>query len=167
MDRSKVYIETAIVSLLAARPSRDLLVAAHQSVTVEWWEERRHLFGLFCSEFVIAEAQAGDPTVASKRLALLEGVDLLDVTPRVHDLARKYIKMAGVPPSEPVDALHIAVATVHGMDYLLTWNCSHIANAELEPSLRIVAEAEGYSLPVICTPEGLMGEDSDEERPDR
>ncbi len=155
--RPRVYIETTVVSYLTARPSRDLVVAAHQEVTREWWEERRSGFELYVSQLVIQEAAAGHPEAARRRLDELAGVPSLALREEAVALARRLIDRGAVPSQAAADALHIALATVHGMDYLLTWNCRHIANAEIRQAVASVCELHGYEPPVICTPEELMG----------
>ena len=157
--KPKVYIETTIVSYLAARPSRNLIVAAHQQITHDWWDMRRSEFELFVSELVVSEAAAGDPEAARQRRALLEALPLLEPTPEAERLARALVERGPVPEQEPEDAAHIALAAVHGMDHLVTWNCSHIANAEIQWRLSEICASAGFELPHICTPTGLMGED--------
>jgi hypothetical protein len=153
-----VYIETTIVSYLTAKPSRDLVTAAHQQITQEWWARRRADFELFVSQFVIQEASMGDVEMAQKRLGELRAIPLLKVNQNVEDLARDLIANGALPWKAAVDALHIGVATVHGMDYLLTWNCKHIANAEMQSKVAAVCRDRGFEPPVICTPEELLGE---------
>jgi predicted nucleic acid-binding protein len=153
-----VYLETTIVSYLTARPSRDLVTAAHQQITQEWWARRHADFELFISQFVIQEASMGDVEMAQKRLEELRAIPLLEVNQYAEDLARDLVANGALPGKAAVDALHIAVATVHGMDYLLTWNCKHIANAEIQSKVAAVCRDRGFEPPVICTPEELLGE---------
>ena len=153
-----VYIETTIVSYLTARPSRDLVTAAHQQITQEWWTRRRPDFEIFASQFVIQEASMGNVEMAQRRLEELRPIPLLDVNQNAEDLAKDLITRGALPAKAVVDALHIAVATVHGMDYLLTWNCKHIANAEMQAKVGAVCRNRGFEPPVICTPEELLGE---------
>ncbi len=156
--KPKVYVETTIVSYLAARLSRDLIVAAHQELTQEWWDNRRLDFDLFVSQLVVREASAGDPEVAQKRLALLSDISLLELNESAVNLAVKLITEGPLPKKATEDALHISVATIHGMDYLLTWNCKHIANAETRNAILAICRGNGYEPPVMCTPEELMGD---------
>jgi len=128
--RAKVYIETTIVSYLRARPGSDLIIAAHQQLTRDWWRNRRADFDLFISQAVIEEASAGDPQAAADRLQVLAQIRVLGLNESALQLARALVSKGPLPEKAAVDALHIALATVHGMDYLLTWNCKHIANAE-------------------------------------
>ena len=152
-----VYIETSIVSYLAAHPSRDLITAAHQQITYMWWRERRPEFLIFASQVVLDESAAGDPQMASKRMEILKGVPLLEITPEVAELAGTLITRLSLPLRAGADAAHIAVAAYHGMSFLLTWNCSHIANASLRPRIEKICREQGYSAPVLCTPEELLG----------
>jgi hypothetical protein len=156
--KPKVYIETTIPSYLAARPTRDLIVAAHQEITRQWWLERRDRFDLFISQFVVNEAGGGDPEAAEERLRLLDGIAALEVSAEVTSLAELLVARSAVPPRAAADAAHIAVATVHAMDFLMTWNCTHLANAMMTAQIVQVCDAAGYSCPVICTPEELLEE---------
>ena len=155
--KAKVYVETTIVSYLAARPSRDLVIAAHQQITREWWASRREEFDLYASQFVLDEAAAGDVLLAHKRLELLEGIPVLPLKSAIMELAEDLVQGGALPEKAAVDALHIATATMYSCDYLLTWNCRHIANAEIIRPVRAVAKRHGLELPLICTPEELMG----------
>jgi hypothetical protein len=155
--KAKVYLETTIVSYLVSRPSRDLIVAAHQQLTSEWWGKRRSEFEVFTSQFVFREASAGDRLMAQKRLALLTEIPVLSINESALSLASDLVHRKIVPQVYAEDASHIAIATVHGMDYLLTWNCKHIANAQIQRSIRAIARDAGYEPPIICTPEELMG----------
>lgn len=153
-----VYLETTIPSYLTARPSRDLVFAAHQEVTREWWQTRRKAYELFVSQTVLDEAGSGDPEAAADRLSVLAGIPLLEATEEAIRLAARLVQDVPMPPNTAVDALHVALATVHGMDYLLTWNCAHIANARLRPMIESVCAAAGRVCPVICTPLELSEE---------
>lgn len=156
--KPKVYLETTIPSYLAARPSRDLLVAAHQQITREWWEMHRGEFELCTSELVIQEVNKGDIAFAKRRLELLVGIPTLIVSDEIMKLARHLTTTGPIPHNAAVDAAHIAIATVYECEYLLTWNCRHIANAQLHRAIRRVVEQYGYDVPGLCTPEELMGE---------
>lgn len=156
--RPKVYIETTVVSYLTARGSRDLIVAAHQELTQEWWQRRRDAFELYCSQLVVQEASGGHKEAAQRRLQILQSLSVLEINDAAKSLARHLAKAASIPRKATEDALHIALATVHGMDYLLTWNCKHIANAEMQRSVTLMCHLQGYEPPVICTPEELMGD---------
>jgi hypothetical protein len=158
--KQRVYIETTIVSYLTARPSRDLILAAHQEVTRQWWDERRADFEIYVSQQVVDEAARGDPEAAKRRLALLADVASLRVTDQALQLARELVRVHAMPQEAAEDALHIALAAVSGMGLLLTWNCRHIANAEMAPAIRETIERAGYEPPIICTPDELMGGES-------
>jgi hypothetical protein len=156
----RVYVETTIISYLAAWPSRDLVTAAHQQVTHQWWQTRRGGFELYVSEAVIEEASSGDPDAATRRLALLQGIPVLEQGPDAAGLARQLVASVPLPRRAAVDALHIAIAAVNGMDYLLTWNCAHPANAALRTGIDAICRSSGYLPPIICTPEELLEETS-------
>jgi hypothetical protein len=154
----RVYIETTIPSYLAARPSRDLVQAARQRITLEWWNNERQKFDLCISQVVLDEAAAGDADAAERRLALLENVPLLELTEAVSDVVKAILASGLLPEKATRDAFHIAVSSVHFVDMLLTWNCQHIANAAIMKDLgRIVAKC-GLEMPILCTPEELLGE---------
>jgi len=151
--RRKVYIETSVASYLTARPSRDLIVAAHQEITAEWWTTHRPRFDLYVSELVLLESSKGDPTAAISRLKRLAGIPSLPIDDAVQELARSFVERRIVPEKVVEDALHVAVAAIQGMDFLLTWNCRHIANAEIIKRLDAACADLGLRLPILCTPE--------------
>ncbi|MEI6414861.1 MAG: type II toxin-antitoxin system VapC family toxin [Pseudomonadota bacterium] len=154
--KPRVYIETSIPSYLTARRGRDLIAIANQELTKEWWETRKDDFDLVISEFVLREVSAGDPVAASSRLLAVEGIPEIDVTDEVGRLAQILIDRVPIPEKARIDAFHIAIATVHGINYLLTWNCAHINNAELRPRVEALCRSQGYEPPVICTPQELL-----------
>ena len=156
----RVYLETTILSYLTSLPSRDVIVVAHQAITHDWWDIRRTAFDLFTSQIVVDECEAGHPEAARRRLEALSGIQLLDPTDDALTLAQELLSAGCIPTKASADAAHIALATVHGMDYLLTWNCAHIANAEMRPRIARLASSRGYTLPGLCTPEELMGGDN-------
>ena len=153
-----VYLETTFLSYLVARPSRDLLVAAHQQATRDWWADRRAAFECYVSQVVIDEAGVGDAAEVEKRLRVIGDLSALEVTDEVESLTQAVLASGAIPPRAVRDAAHIAVAAVHEIDYLLTWNCKHLANAQIMRRIAAVCERLGQRLPVICTPEELMGE---------
>jgi hypothetical protein len=155
--KSRVYLETTIPSYLTARPSRDIVRAAEQEVTRTWWNTR-NAFELYVSELVVDEVSAGDPHAASQRLEALAGVQLLGMTREAEVLGAELIRQAALPQRAAIDALHIALAAVHGMNYLLTWNCKHIANATMRCKIEEVCRATGVEPPIICTPMELLEE---------
>jgi hypothetical protein len=152
-----VYLETTFISYLVARPSRDLIVAAHQQVTQEWWADRRAEFATCISQVVIDEASAGDSEEARKRLAIIADLSALEITESAEALTQAIMTAGILPPHAFPDAAHVAVAAVHGVDYLLTWNCKHLANAQITRRIARVCEKLGHRMPIICTPEELMG----------
>ena len=153
-----MYLETTIPSYLTSWPSRDLIIAGHQQITRDWWEKRRGDFQIYISQLVLDEAGAGDPVAARQRLKLLQSLPLLDITPEVAELTSGILASGKIPRKAATDAAHIAIAAVHGMDFLLTWNCVHIANAVIVRALESVCREHGFECPVICTPEELLGE---------
>ena len=155
MEKPAVYVETSVISYLVARPSRDLVVAAHQQLTVAWWHDQRQNYDLFVSQIVVDEVRAGDPEIAAKRIAAIADLPLLGINEEAVHLAQSLIKAHAVPKKAALDALHISVACVGGMDYLLTWNCKHIANATMRSEIETTCRTAGYASPVICTPEEL------------
>jgi hypothetical protein len=155
----RVYLETSVVSYLAARPSRDVVVAAHQELTRDWWGQRDG-FDLFVSDPVLEEASRGDREAAQRRREFLNGIPVLTVHPDALGLARSFLSEAALPSKAGIDDLHVALAAVHGMDFLLTWNCTHIANARIRPQLEVLCWRAGRRPPVICTPFELLDEDA-------
>jgi hypothetical protein len=152
--KSSVYLETSFIGYLASRPSRDLITAANQQLTHEWWNTQRSKYELVIATPVLAECGRGDPAAADERLLCLAGIPVLDVTADVNELAARLVAQVPLPPQAKIDALHIAVAAMHKVPYLLTWNCAHIANAALFH--RRVCRQSGAVLPVVCTPQQLM-----------
>ena len=153
-----VYIETSLVGYLTARPSNNLILMANLEITRRWWENRRDQFILYISEVVLDEAAQGDPEMAIKRLEILQNLPVLELTEAVQNLGLQFLTRSNLPSKASDDAIHIAAATVHGIDYLLTWNCKHIANAQIQRKLAEICLDFGYKLPLICTPYELMGE---------
>lgn len=154
--KRKVYVETSVISYLTARPSRTIVGAAHQQITLAWWEQRAE-HELFVSQSVWQECAAGDPEAAGRRLAALRGIAVLSVTEEMMALAESLIVKGIVPAKAIEDALHIAISTLHRIDFLLTWNCRHIANPMIQERIAVFLEKQGLFLPIICTPEELLG----------
>ena len=154
--QASVYVETTIPSLLAARPSRDLLTAAHQQSTHDWWETARRRYALFVSEAVLDEVARGDPALAERRLRLVEDLPILSLNDDVRQLTIAYERELGLGAGSSADVGHIAFAVSYEMDYLVTWNCSHIANAHVVRRLRRANQRLGRETPVIATPEELL-----------
>jgi predicted nucleic acid-binding protein len=156
--KRKIYLETSVISYLTARLSKTIIGAAHQQITLAWWASR-HQYELFVSESVLRECGAGDPDAAMKRLAIISDVPLLTITEQAVDIAEALVSERIIPIKAAEDALHIAIATLNNMDYLLTWNCKHIANPEIQRGIAAYLERLGLFLPFICTPEELIGEE--------
>lgn len=150
-----VYVETTAVTYLTARPSRDLIVAAHQQITREWWEKARQRFALFVSFPVIEEISKGDTDAAKKRMDCVSDLPLLEVNAGIPDLAEYYLADISVPERARTDCIHLAIASWHGMDFLVSWNLAHIVNGEVIRRLQDLNDARGIRTPVICTPEEL------------
>ena len=153
--KQSVYIETTIVSYLTSLPSRDIVIAAHQQITREWWQGCGR-FEIYVSQIVLQEAGEGDPEAAKSRLKALEDINILELGEEARALANELVKRKAIPQKTVLDAFHIAIAVVNGMDYLLTWNCTHIANASIRNKIERICRLKGYDPPVICTPEELM-----------
>ncbi len=153
-----VYIETSLVGYLTARPSNNLILMANLEITRRWWDTRRSQFTLYISQVVLDEAAEGDSEMAIKRLEILRNLSILELNEAVQDLGAQFLTRSNLPPKAADDAIHIAAATVHGLNYLLTWNCKHIANAQIQRKLAEICLDFGYKLPTICTPYELMGE---------
>jgi hypothetical protein len=156
--KPRVYVETSVLSYLTAIPSRDLVQTGNQRVTIDWWASRDR-FELLVSEAVLAEARRGDPDAAARRIAAIDGITVLAATAEANRLADAFLAASVMPTKAALDAAHIAIATVHGANFLVTWNCAHIANAIMRESIEEVCRAAGYRAPVICTPQELMPEE--------
>ena len=155
-SRPVVYLETTVVSYLVAKPSRDVVIAGHQQSTQEWWEHRRQHFRVVASQLVLQEAGGGDIQVAQRRLDILEGIELLEITPDATALARTLVENAAIPKTSFEDALHVAVAVVSGCTYLVTWNYRHLAGASARARIEALCRSAGYDPAIICTPEELL-----------
>jgi predicted nucleic acid-binding protein len=151
-----VYIETTIPSYLAAKPSRDIIVAAQQQVTAEWWNESHSKYDLYISEAVIDECAAGDHEVASRRLKSIRNFPILKLTEEVVQIAIIYGRLLAIPDKSKADAVHLALAVYHEMDYLLTWNCKHLAHGEVRTKIHQYNMRNGLFEPMIVTPSELL-----------
>jgi len=154
--KQRVYIETSVLSYLTSRPTRDVVIAAHQELTRQWWDERSTAFDLVISELVHEEASKGDPEASCARLAAIERIPILKTSENAVSLAEHLVSGGPIPREYAADALHIGIAATNGIDYLLTWNCKHLANASQRSRIEALVEDAGYGCPVICTPEELM-----------
>ena len=151
------YIETSVVIYLTSQPSRDVVIAAYQEITREWWQDSPDRFDLVASALVVSEARAGDPDAARNRLEALASVTLLEATSDAGSLANALIDGGAVPRQAANDAVHIAIAVTNGINYLVTWNFRHIANAAMRVRIEMICRHAGFEPPVICTPNELMG----------
>jgi hypothetical protein len=152
-----VYIETSVVSYLTSKPSRDLIVAAHQQITQAWWDDV--LFQNFepcISEVVIEEAGQGDPSAAERRLSKLTGIRILSTSSETKELATAYLQCLSLPQSAGLDAAHLAIAVLNDVDYLVSWNCKHIANGRIIQLIQEENRRRNLPMPVICTPQELL-----------
>ena len=156
--KPKVYIETSVIGYLTANQSIDVITAAHQLTTYDWWENHRQNFDVLVSELVIQEASLGNPQMAQKRLDVIDDVEILSVGKDANDLAKILVEQFAVPEKASADALHIAIATVEEVEFLATWNFKHIANAQMKSKIENVVKAEGFKPTQICTLEELFGE---------
>jgi hypothetical protein len=156
-----VYIETSIVSYLRRRPSTQVVTAARQLLTHQWWNSERQHYDLVISQFVIDEAAEGDPTLAAERLESLDGIPLLPPAREIPEIASEIMSLGVLLEKAQVDALHIATVAHHQIQYLLTWNCKHIANAKILPRIHDLLTKLGIPIPIICTPEELLGDDTE------
>jgi hypothetical protein len=156
-----VYIESSVISYLVSRPSRDVIVAGRQALTLEWWENEKQRFDLRVSALVEDEIGRGDSTAAERRLALIERIPSLAATDNALLLSERLIAEKAIPAGSEDDALHIAIAATQGVDYLLTWNFKHINNAETKRLITRIVESHGYVCPLLCSPEELGGTSND------
>jgi len=155
--KPRLYLESTVPSYLVARPSQAVVVAAQQLITHEWWAKRLRDFEVYISQVVLEEISAGDRELPRQRLELVRPFEGLRLTDEVNALAKALLRRGPLPLNAARDAAHIAVATVHGMHFILTWNCRHIANAEILSKVEAVCDQLGYKCPVVCTPAELMG----------
>jgi hypothetical protein len=151
-----VYLETSVISYYVSRPSRDLIVAAHQQITSDWWEKVLPRCSPHVSTMVNYEIERGDADAVRRRRAAIEGIPVLEVNDEVAALAAEYARRVSVLDSSEPDAYHLALAAWHGMDFLVTWNCRHIAAAKVRLIVEAVNRERGIGTPEICTPEELM-----------
>jgi hypothetical protein len=158
----RIYIESTIPSYVVARPARDLLQAARQQLTRDWWDSKRDAHELFTSQVVLDEIAFGEKEMAERRLHAVEGISLLQVSAEVKELAGKVLTSGLLPATADRDATHIALASAYELDILLTWNCRHIANPMIQQRLRRAVESAGFTLPVICTPEELLESENEQ-----
>jgi predicted nucleic acid-binding protein len=152
---TSVYIESSVISYLTARASRDLVSAARQTITQEWWENRRSLFDVYISALVEEEISNGDPFAARQRLEAVNEIPSLDISAEAQQIAEYLVSSRAVPKNSPEDALHIGIAAANGIDFLLTWNFKHINNAQTKARIEEIIEQHDLVCPVLCSPEEL------------
>ena len=153
-----IYIETSVFGYLTARSTKNLIIAANIEITQDWWKNRLHDFIPYISKAVVNEVSLGDQEIASQRLDLLQDFPLLELTQAVRELGINFLNQSNLPPNAEIDAIHIATATVHNINYLLTWNCRHNANPQIQQKLRQISLNFGYQLPTICIPYEMLGD---------
>jgi len=156
-----VYLETTVVGTIASRDHPDPVIRLRQSMTRRWWMNYRQLYDLRISDLVVVECSAGDPTAAAERLQLIDGVSLLAPNAQAEHLTNALLAGKAIPETEPRDAAHIALATVHEIDFILTWNFKHILNPHTQHLIRQVCTDHGYEVATICTPEQLTEADDE------
>ncbi|MEI7685759.1 MAG: type II toxin-antitoxin system VapC family toxin [Planctomycetota bacterium] len=159
--RPKVYLDSSVPSYLTARPNRDVFISAMRQWTQDWWENLRHKYDLYISDFVLLEIRRGDAAAALLRSNVLKDIAILEDTKTARRFARKLVRRLALPRAAVMDAYHIAIAIEGGMDILLTWNCTHIANPRHQPAIRELAQRRGFDVPVICTPRELLDGETD------
>lgn len=156
MPQLSLYLETSVISYLTARPSRDLVIAAHQQITREWWDNVLYQYQVFISVVVLEEITKGDRKAAQLRLEQVTNFPLVEIVPDVVNLAEVYFSMLQIPEKARLDTYHLALATWHGLDFLVSWNCTHIVSARVRRVLEEINAQFGFRTPIICTPEELM-----------
>ena len=153
----RVYVETTIPSYLTSRLSRDIVVAAQQQITREWWDESRPYFLLYVSEAVLDECRSGDQELAQRRMSVITELPILRITNEVIKLAETYAQILEIPERAKVDAIHLSVAVTYEVDYLLTWNCKHLAHGGVRTKIHRYNRINELHEPMIVTPLELMG----------
>ena len=166
MDKPRIYMESSVVSHRTARPSRDVIALSHREITRVWWDNHIREYNVCVSQVVLDEIRRGDPEAAADRLKAVSGFPLLPLGPEVERLAAIYQEKLRFPEKSLRDTLHLAVASVHAVDYLVTWNCKHIANAHIRRQLQELNNGEGVCTPIVCTPEELLDDNDDVPSPE-
>jgi hypothetical protein len=156
-EKQSVYLETTIVSYYTSKPSRDIVALAHQEITKEWWPMAITRYNIFISEIVVEEAGLGDSEASKRRLEEIKDFPHLELNEKVEEMAKIYVEKLEIPESSIRDGIHLAIACIHNIDYLVTWNCKHLANGEIIKKLMKINKSLGIHTPIICTPEELMG----------
>ena len=154
--KPSIYLETSVIGCLAMRLSGVLRIAANQQITRDWWDNHRERYDLFISRYVVDECSRGNPVAAQERLVFLKDIPLLDVDDSTKTLANALLAKVPLPPKAAVDAVHISAAALNGIEFLVTWNCKHIANPALRMRIESVCREMNCEPPVICTPQELL-----------
>lgn len=157
-QRKKVYIETSVVSYLFANPSRDLIIAGKQQITWEWWHTKRSKYKSYISELVLREAQGGDPQQALKRIEVITRIPILKFDEKIVDIASMLMDSIPLPKKALNDALHIALCIWHRIDFLVSWNCKHIANPTNQKVIAHISNINDWNELTICTPLEMLGD---------
>ena len=155
-EKETVYLETSVVSYYTGKKSRDIVVLAHQHITRDWWDAFCNHYEFYISEIVREEVSRGDPSASSLRLEFIRNIPHLKITEEIENIAGMYIDELRIPKDSIRDALHISIACIHKVDYLVTWNCRHLANATMRARIEAVCRSAGYEPTIICTPEELL-----------
>ena len=163
--KEKIYLETSVISYYSARPSRDVIVLAHQAITRSWWPIALKQYDIYISEVVIEEMSMGDPEAASKRIESVNEFAELKLSEDVERMADVYMREFEIPKKAFRDTLHLAFSSVHNIDYLVTWNCAHLANVHVIKKVRRINTEFDMPIPIICTPEEFEGGNDNVERP--
>ena len=159
--KESLYLETSVVSYFTVRLSRDIIVLAHQEITRQWWEKAIQQFEIYISEPVMEEISTGDLEAVKRRLEKVDTFKRLELNVSVEKMAQVYVDRLKIPKKSALDAVHLAAASIHNMDYLVTWNCRYIANAVMRSQIEAACRNAGYAPAIICTPDELMEPDYD------
>lgn len=155
-EKDSVYLENTVISYYTSRPIPDPIVRVHQEITKNWWPTAIKRYNIFISQMVIDEAAHGDSSAAKKRLEEIKDFTILEVTKDIQNLSKIYEEELKIPPKSIGDAVHLAVACLNNIDYLVTWNCTHLCNGEIIKKLAKINKQLEIHTPIICTPEQLM-----------
>jgi predicted nucleic acid-binding protein len=161
MRKPTIYIETSVISYLAGRKSRDLFILTRQEMTHLWWESFRDKYALFTSEIVVMEAGKGDPDAVARRMSYLQDVPILEYTIKIEEVVSLYMLHMNYPEKAVLDAFHLAFSVQSGLDYLLTWNCTHLANEFFQRKLVKLNSDHSIKTPLIVTPEDMIFEEEE------
>jgi len=159
---NSVYIETTVISYLISRASTSLKLASEQLITQEWWQEVLPKMKPYISTFVVDEISLGDKSQALKRIEAVSRFEVLQETPEVKTLANLYLKELAIPAKSKVDAFHLAMASIFEIDFMVSWNCKHIANPFFQKKIESINNSFNLITPVICTPREMSGEYNEE-----